>query len=90
MDSPSQDIDLSQYNTVLNVFIELRGRGVVVSTQDLEVLKGWATERLATETLCQSILAIYRDCQEKGTRFPTSLKALDRPLRRAVREANEY
>jgi hypothetical protein len=90
MDSQHQEIDLSQYNTVLNVFIELRGRGVTVSTQDLEVLKGWANERIDPEALCQGIVAIYRDCEEKGTRFATSLKALDRPLRRAIREANEY
>ncbi|MEN9528744.1 MAG: hypothetical protein RI932_617 [Pseudomonadota bacterium] len=90
MDPQHQDIDLSQYNTVLTVFIELRGRGVAVSAQDLEVLKGWANERFDPEFLCQSIVAIYRDCEEKGTHFPNSLKALDRPLRRAIREANEY
>ena len=90
MEPPNQDVDLSRYNAVLNVFIELRGRGVAVSTQDLEVLKGWANERLDPEVLSQTIITIYRDCEEKGTRFATSLKALDRPLRRAVREANEY
>lgn len=90
MDSQNHNIDLNHYNAVLNAFIELRGRGIVVSTQDLEVLRGWARDHLDPEALCQSIAAIYQDCEEKRRRFPTSLRALDLPLRRAIREANEY
>jgi hypothetical protein len=84
------DIEFVAYNRVLNVFVELRGRGVTVSAQDLDILKTWATDRLAPEDLIRSIVAIAEDDRENGRPFASSLKALDRRVRRAIRESAEY
>lgn len=90
MDNSPQEVDFSDYNHILTVFIELRGRGVTVSAQDLEVLQSWATDRLNPQSIADCLVAMSQDCQEKGTRFATTLKALDRHVRRAIRQREEY
>lgn len=82
--------DLSEYNKVLTAFVELRGRGITVSAQDLEILKTWATDRLPPDTIIDTLVLIAQNCEEKGLRFATTLKALDRQVRGAIREGQEY
>ncbi|MEY4064110.1 MAG: hypothetical protein RIR26_318 [Pseudomonadota bacterium] len=90
MTSEPNEIQFDAYNEVLNAFIELRGRGVTVSAQDLDVLKTWAWERLEPEAIIRCIMAIAEDNKENGRPFPSSLKALDRQVRRALRESSEF
>lgn len=90
MDSPTEKTDLTEYQIVLNAFLELRSRGVGVSSQDLEVLKSWADDKLPPHLILQALEAIALENQGNGKRFGNSLKALDRSVRRAVRETQEY
>jgi len=90
MDSVSQKYDLIQYQIVLNAFVELRSRGVVVSSQDLEVLKSWAEDGLPPELIIKALESIALENQENNRVFSSSLKALDRTIRRAVRDLMDY
>ena len=90
MDDQAKNADLSEYNRVLTAFIELRGRGVAVSAQDLEVLNAWASDHLGPQAIIDCLVVISQNCQEKGTRFASSLKSLDRHVRAAIRTSKEY
>lgn len=81
---------LSDYQIVLSAFLELRGRGVTVSHQDLEVLKSWAEEGLPPGLILQALEAIARETRENAKPFSNSLRALDRSVRRAIRESQNY
>ncbi|NBW80357.1 hypothetical protein EBR21_01255 [bacterium] len=90
MDEPSEKTDFSDYQTVLNAFIELRSHGIAVSSQDLEVLKSWAEDKLPPELIIKAMEAIALENQEKGKRLASSLKTLDRSVRRAVRNFQDF
>lgn len=90
MESRIPNASLSDYQVVLNAFIELRSHGVTVSAQDLEVLKSWADDHLPPRLIIEAMEAIALENKDKGKRFSASLKALDRSVRRAVREAMNY
>lgn len=90
MNSRTPIYNLSEYQIVLNAFMELRSRGVVVSSQDLEVLKSWADEQLPPDLIIKVLESIARESQENKKTFSTSLKALDRTVRRAVRDMQDY
>lgn len=90
MDSNQNIADLSEYHRVLNAFIELRGRGITASAQDLEVLQAWASDRLNPQDIVDCLIVISQNCQEKGSKFPATLKALDRHIRAAIRNSKEF
>lgn len=90
MDKTPGKTDLSEYQNVLNAFVELRSRGITVSAQDLEVLKSWAEDLLPPPLIIQAMEAISLENQQNGKRFSNSLKALDRSIRRAVRDSQDY
>ncbi|NBX18125.1 MAG: hypothetical protein EBR09_12255 [Proteobacteria bacterium] len=90
MTTPPKQYDLNQYQIVLNAFMELRSRGVVVSSQDLEVLKSWADDQLPPELILKVLESIALENQENNRIFSTSLKALDRTVRRAVRDLQDF
>ncbi|MFZ9520774.1 MAG: hypothetical protein ACO3A4_09875 [Silvanigrellaceae bacterium] len=90
MNESSAKPDFANYQIVLNAFLELRGHGIAVSSQDLEVLKSWAEEGLPPELIIKALEAIALENQEKGKRLASSLKTLDRSVRRAVRNFQEF
>jgi RNase adaptor protein for sRNA GlmZ degradation len=90
MNTPPPRYDLGEYQIVLIAFTELRGRGVVVSSQDLEVLKSWAEDQLPPKLIIKVFESIALENQENNKSFSTSLKALDRTVRRAVRDLMDY
>ncbi|MEY2989083.1 MAG: hypothetical protein RJB13_2604 [Pseudomonadota bacterium] len=90
MTSPKSPADSEDFSQVLTAFVELRSRGVAVSRQDLEVLNGWAAEGFSPSAVIDCIVAIHQDCEEKGIKFASSLKALDQPIRTAIRRSTEY
>lgn len=90
MTSPSSHSDPDDFSKVLTAFIELRGRGIAVSRQDLEVLNAWSAEGFSPSAIIDCLIAIHQDCEEKGTRFASTLKALDQQVRTAIRRSSEY
>jgi len=90
MNASTPSYDLQKYQVVLNAFIELRGRGVSVSTQDLEVLKSWAEDGLPPEMIVKALESFDEEYQKSGKRWSSSLKTLDRSVRRAIREFQSY
>ena len=90
MSTPQSPDDSDDFSQVLTAFIELRGRGVAVSRQDLEILKAWSAEGFTPSAVIECLVAIHQDCEEKGIKFASSLKALDQPIRTAIRRSTEY
>lgn len=90
MSSPQSPDDSDDFSQVLTAFIELRGRGVAVSRQDLEILNAWSAEGFMPSAVIECLVAIHQDCEEKGMKFASSLKALDQPVRTAIRRRTEY
>jgi len=90
MTSTKSTSDSDEFSQVLEAFIELRSRGVAVSRQDLEVLNGWSAEGFSPSAVIECLVAIHQDCEEKGVKFASSLKALDQPVRTAIRRSSEY
>lgn len=90
MNSHSPQGDLDDYSRVLTAFVELRGKGVAVSRQDLEVLNAWMADGFSPTAIVERLVAIHQDCEEKGVKFASSLKALDQPVRTAIRQDSEY
>jgi hypothetical protein len=72
MTSHSSQGDLDDYSRVLTAFVELRGKGVAVSRQDLEVLNAWMADGFPPSAIIEQ------------------LKALDQPVRTAIRRGSEY
>jgi len=75
----------SDYSRISHAFVELRGKGLSLSAADLNVLRAWRDMYLPPSAILELMFALSQECDDGGTGFPLTLKAIDTRVRRALR-----
>jgi hypothetical protein len=73
------------YSHVAHAFIELRGRGLSLSSADLTHLRSWRDLGIPPLALLEFLFSLADECESAGKGFPLTLKAVDVRLKRALR-----
>lgn len=86
----SPDVLPSEFSGLVQLFIELRGRGLSLSAQDLEHLQHWQSLGIAAETIAKVMLDMAVECREKQSVFPSSLASVGRRVKKVVKQQAEF
>jgi GNAT superfamily N-acetyltransferase len=73
--------EVSDWASVTNRFLEYRGHGATLSSKDLQVLEEWHRLGITPKALATAMDELRERCYQRGTQFPTTLRALERRLK---------
>ena len=74
----------SDFNTLIQLFVQLRGRGLSLSTLDLDILRAWKKSEFDAEFIAQIMIETSEECKQKNTLFPNTLEPISRKLNRIL------
>jgi hypothetical protein len=78
-----------EYSMLVHLFLELRGRGMSLSSADLDILKSWEDSGIKPEFIAQIMIEYAEDCKQRSKHFPNSFLPLSRRVRSILIKANE-
>lgn len=78
-----------EYSMLIHLFIELRGRGMSLSSADLDIFKAWEDSGIKPEFIAQIMVEYADECKQKSKHFPNSLLPLTRKVRSILIKAHE-
>ena len=79
----------TEYSELLNLFIDLRGKGVSLSTIDLDILQSWQKNNLGVDFIAKIMLEINLECKTKQKHFPNTLEPISRKLNKILLKMRE-
>lgn len=84
-----QNIEICDYSILASLFIDLRGRGVSLSSADLEILLAWEKANLKPEFIMQVMFEYASECRLKAREFPSTLAPISRRLHSILAKSAE-
>jgi hypothetical protein len=69
---------LLDFGRVLELFLELRGKGASLSGDDLTYLSKWKQRKVSPQVVEVVMRGLDAECSRQSKPFPTGLKAVDR------------
>lgn len=78
-----------KYDFVTKVFIELRNKGVSLSSIDLEILNQWEARSLDPKFICQIMTEMYLENKKKYKPFPSSLGPIAHRIDKVLNKMKE-
>lgn len=79
----------TQFCELIHLFIDLRGRGLSLSTFDLDILNAWEKDGLNVEFIAKTMYEIAYECKEKNQNFPNTLLPISRKLNKILLKMRE-
>lgn len=79
----------TEYSDLVNLFVDLRGRGVSLSTIDLDILQSWQKNDLSAHFIAKVMIEIADDCKIKKKHFPNSLEAISKKINKILLKMRE-
>ena len=79
----------TEYSDLVNLFIDLRGRGVSLSSLDLDILQSWEKNHLGVEFIAQVMIEMSQECEKKKKNFPNTLEPISRQLNQILLKMRE-
>lgn len=80
----------SEYSMLAHLFLDLRGRGMSLSSVDLDILKAWENSGIKAEFIAQIMLEYSEECKQKSKHFPATLLPLSRKVRSILIKTSEF
>lgn len=89
MDSIKGDL-IDGYPMLAHLFLDLRGRGLSLSSVDLDILKTWEELGINPDFIAQVMLEYAEECKKKSKVFPSTLLPLSRRVRAILIKSSEF
>jgi|LauGreDrversion4_2_1035121.scaffolds.fasta_scaffold3760427_1 hypothetical protein len=86
----SVKVQFSDYAMLAHLFIELRGKGLSLSTADLDILKSWELSGIKAEFIANVMHEYAEECKQKSKNFPNSLLPVYRKVHAILLKSSEY
>ena len=80
----------SGYPMLVHLFLDLRGKGMSLSSVDLDILKAWEDSGIKADFIAQVMLEFADECKQKSKNFPTTLLPLSRKVRSILIKTSEF
>ena len=78
----------SCYQELLQLFIRLRGRGVSVSSHDMEICLHWWDHGVPATVVAEVMTDLHQECLQEGRPFPAGLSPIARRVARILKGTN--
>jgi len=79
----------TEYSELVHLFIDLRGRGISLSTIDLDILQSWEKNNLGVTLIAKIMFEINSECKTKNKNFPNTLEPISRKLNKVLLKMRE-
>ena len=79
----------TEYSELVSLFIDLRGRGVSLSSTDLEIVQNWKKNNFSIEFIAKIMFEMSLECQNKKKHFPNTLEPIARQLNKVLLKMRE-
>ncbi len=79
----------NDYSDIVNLFIDLRGRGLSLSSLDFDILQSWKVNNLSTELIAKIMIEMQSECKIKNKNFPNTLQPISRQLNKVLVKMRE-
>ncbi len=86
LNSPPND----PYATLSHFFLELRGRGLSLSSMDIETLFLWKQMKIPVEIIMEIAWGIADECLAQKKPFPATLAPIHRRVNRYLKKRSEF
>ena len=80
----------TEYSDLINLFVDLRGRGLSLSSVDLDILQNWHMNNLLPEFIAKVMFEVSEECKEKNKNFPNTLEPISRKINKIILKSREY
>ncbi|BBH54213.1 hypothetical protein [Fluviispira sanaruensis] len=80
----------TEYSMLVHLFLDLRGRGLSLSSADLDILKSWEDAGLKPEFIAQVMFEYAEECKHKARPFPSTLVPLSRRVHTVLIKSTEF
>lgn len=80
----------SSYTVLVYLFLELRAKGMSLSSVDLDILKAWEEAEIKPEFIIQIMLDYAEECKLKSKKFPSTLLPISRKVRSILVKTGEF
>ena len=78
------------YSYLVQLFLELRGRGLSLSSADLEVVHAWKKDGVNPEFAADVMHDMARECAELGRVFPATIAPVARRVKQSLKQQHEF
>jgi hypothetical protein len=79
-----------EYPMLAHLFLDLRGKGMSLSSVDLDILNAWENSGLKAEFIAKVMLEYFDECKQKSKVFPASLLPISRKVRSILIKTSEF
>jgi hypothetical protein len=90
MDFPKFSSPNDDYSILVHLFLDLRGKGMSLSSVDLDILKAWEKAGIKAEFIAQIMLEYAEECKQKSKNFPVTLLPLSKKVRSILIKTGEF
>ena len=80
----------SAYSGLVHLFLELRGRGLSLSSLDLEIVRQWQISAIPIDVVTSVMLEMQEECVKRKQPFPATLIPIGKRLQRAMQRLHEF
>ncbi len=79
----------TDYKDIINLFIELRARGISLSAFDLEILERWSLSNINPILISKVMIELQEECLAKKKNFPNTLEPISRQVNKVLIKMRE-
>lgn len=79
----------TEYSDLINLFIDLRGCGISLSSIDLDILQSWKNNNLCIDLIAKVMCEMSIECKSKNKNFPSTLEPISRKLNKILLKMRE-
>ena len=83
----SVELNPADYAPILEMFLQLRGRGSSLSGSDLQFLSKWRAASVPIELLERVLKGLDAECTSASKPFPSGLATVDRRVTKLLKES---
>ena len=80
---------LDTFKDLVQLFIELRGQGMSLSSVDLRIIDNWSSKQHEPQFLAETMLEVAAELQENQKSFPANLTMIDRRVTKILKRRAE-
>ena len=78
------------YSYLVQLFLELRGRGLSLSSADLEIVQLWKKEGINPDFAADVMQEMAREYAQLGRVFPATIAPVARRVKQSLKQRHEF
>jgi hypothetical protein len=79
----------TEYSELMSLFLDLRGKGLSLSSIDFDILQSWQKNNISPELIAKIMFEIKEECINKNKNYPNNFEPISRKLNKILLKMRE-